>query len=439
MTDRTDVHSVPAGVMVLVVTRGISAIGGVMLAFALDVWVYRQTGSYATFAYLSMITALPTLLLAPIGGVLVDRCNKKAILLACELASIAAILLIALQHTRGTLDLVSIAVATFTLAAAGNVRWIAMGVAITMLVPPRSLDRVNAIEQAFEGIVMVSGPLLGSAALALFGLTTIIVADLLSSVIAVATLGCLERSRLAPPPRPAGPAPALWTEVTFGVRWIWVHPALRRLLLFVVAYNIAGSLFITASTPFILAFNPNGVLALSLALEGAGALAVGVLLARFFPLLAPEKRVVLAAGLFGLLMLIWGMSRSMLAICVLSFTAGILTTMLIASLQTTWQTRVPVDIQGKVFATRRMVAHSMTPLSILGSVPAATWLFAPLAAQFPFTAVLWGEGAGAPLGMMLSALGAALLAGAIAFHLRGALYTSDTPAAPIVNFNPGKS
>jgi len=421
-TGGTD-NTVPVGVTALIFTRGLSSIGSTMFSFGLDIWLYRTTGSYAVFAYFAILIALPNLLLAPIAGALVDRYNKKTILMACELASITAILLVAFTHAIGVLDLSTVALAIFVLSVAGSVRWIAMGVAISILVPPRALDRVNTLQQSFEGGVMLTGPLLGTALLTNFGLDTVIAVNLASSLLAAASLAFIaaERFQLAPDAQ-AMPGRHFWSEVTFGCRWIWGEPVLRRLLLFIVGYNFAAGLFTTTSTPYLLSFTSDKMLGASLACEGSGALLMGGVLARWGGLLSPERRVVLAAALFGLLMLAWGLARRDMPVLVLSMAAGILTTMLIASLQTTWQSRVPVAIQGKVFATRRMVSNALLPLSILISVPLSEHMFMPLLHAWPGADAVWGTGQAGALGMMLSIAGMALVVGCLFYHRRGGLY-----------------
>ncbi|MRV72399.1 MFS transporter [Duganella sp. FT92W] len=420
-TDEMD-DTVPGGVATLIVTRGLSSIGATMFSFGLDIWIYRKTGSYAVFAYFAVLIALPNLVLAPIAGALVDRYNKKTILMACELVSIVAILLVALQHGRGVLDLYTVAVAIFMLSVVGSVRWIAMGVAISLLVPPRARDRVNTLQQSFEGGVMLTGPLLGTAVLTYFGLDTVIAADLASSLLAAASLAFIAAERFHLKEAQAKPRRHFWSEVTFGCRWIWGEPVLRRLLLFIVGYNFAAGLFTTTSTPYLLSFTSDKMLGASLAFEGGGALLVGGLLARWGRLLSPERRVVLAAASFGLLMLAWGLARRDTLVLVLSMAAGVLTTMLIAALQTTWQNRVPVAIQGKVFATRRMVSNALLPLSILISVPVSERMFMPLLQSWPGADALWGSGQTGALGMMLSIVGVALFVGCYFYHRHGGLY-----------------
>jgi DHA3 family macrolide efflux protein-like MFS transporter len=416
-------RTVPVAVTILIVTRGLSSIGSAIFSFGLDIWLYRKTGSYAVFAYFAILIALPNLILAPIAGALVDRYNKKTILMACELVSIAAILLVALQHAVGVLDLSTVAVAVFVLSVASSVRWIAMGVAISLLVPQRALDRVNTLQQSFEGGVMLTGPLLGAALLTNFGLDTVIAVNLASSLLAATSLAFMaaERFHLKGDAWPM-PKRHLWSELTFGCRWIWGEPVLRRLLLFIAGYNFAAGLFTTTSTPYLLSFTSDKMLGASLAFEGGGALLMGGLLARWGGLLSPERRVVLAAALFGLLMLAWGVARWDMLILILSMAAGILTTMLIASLQTTWQNRVPVAIQGKVFATRRMVSNALLPLSIFISVFLSERMFMPLLHAWAGTDAIWGAGQTGALGMMLSIAGVALVVGCFFYHRRGGLY-----------------
>ena len=67
---------------------------------------------------------------------------------------------------------------------------------------------------------------------------------------------------------------------------------------------------------------------------------------------------------------------------------------------------MPVEMQGRVFSLRRMIAWSFNPVSILLSIPLAHYLFAPLVADVasPISRI-WGDGEAGVLGLMASACG----------------------------------
>ena len=71
----------------LLTGQGISLLGNSMLDLALSMYVLEVTGSAALFAAFLAAAMVPTILLAPLGGVLADRGNPKAMMVGLDLAS----------------------------------------------------------------------------------------------------------------------------------------------------------------------------------------------------------------------------------------------------------------------------------------------------------------------------------------------------------------
>ena len=107
-----------------------------------------------------------------------------------------------------------------------------------------------------------------------------------------------------------------------------------------------------------------------------------------------------------------------------------MTSIIMASSQTIWQSHVPVEIQGKVFAVRTVLSFGLAPLSILLSVPLAAMVFEPVLLRSDVTAAIWGSTKAAPLGFMVSSLGALVSLCAFGLLLRGGLRLDLLPAAP---------
>lgn len=433
----------PRRAISLVITRGISGLGTSMTVFGLDVWIFKATGSYEIFAYLALLATLPNLLLAPFAGMIVDRYNKKWLLLACELISMAAVFLALWHYSQGSLGVGEVAWTVLALSFAGTIRWIVMGVTISMLVPRPLLGRVNAIQQSLFGLTIVAGPILGAAALEFVGFAWLLIFDLVSCVVALMGLLVVESTRLRVDETKARLFSSFWHEVGFGFNWIRQHRALLHLMLFFMFFNLGVSVFSVAFTPYILSFASSQVLGASLGFQGAGAFLAGILLARLRGRIRPAASVLVGAGLFGCLMFAWGVSRMPALFFGLSCCAGALTTLIMSSSQTIWQNNVPTEIQGRVFSCRMVVSFSLGPLAILASIPAANHVFLPILSSVQWVDAIWGASQGGALGMMVSALGIAIVFGCAWLYRRGGLIVDvqadAVPAAQAVTIAPQAS
>ena len=422
----------PRQAWTLVASRGVSTLGSTLTSYGLDVWVYRETGSYQVFAMLAVLTALPSLLFAPFAGYLSDRLDKRRVLLACDLSSMLAVAVAFVAYRAGQLQVPVVAGVVLVLALATEMRWSSLGPLVSMLVSREHLGRMNGMQQAFRGATVMLGPVLGAVGLDLLGLPLLLGLDTVSYVVAIAGL-----IGVSVPPRAKSEATFVfrnfWDELTYGFRWVFERPPLRTLLLFFMTLNIGISIFTATFTPYVLSRASAPLLGLGLGLQGAGMFFTGMLLVRHRRkggTANHERRVVLGSLAFGVCMVAWGLSRHGAALCAVALALGAMTSLVMASSQTIWQSHVPVQIQGKVFAVRTVLSFGLAPLSILLSVPLAATVFRPLLLRSDLAVAIWGAGEAAALGLMVSSLGAAVAACAIGLLLRGGLRLEPAPAVP---------
>lgn len=64
--------------------RTLSVLGGNMLRFALSLYILEQTGSAAEYGTVLALGYVPTILLSPLGGVLADRADRRAMMAALD-------------------------------------------------------------------------------------------------------------------------------------------------------------------------------------------------------------------------------------------------------------------------------------------------------------------------------------------------------------------
>jgi MFS transporter, DHA3 family, macrolide efflux protein len=427
----TPSHStVPRVAWLLVATRGISSLGSTLTAFGLNVWIYRHTGSFPIFALLTTLAGLPEILFAPIAGIITDRFRKKILLLAADGLSAAMVTVTWIATRWGDLDVAVVAATMIVLGFATELRWSALGPTISELVPKDGLDRVNGLQQSFRGANVMLGPLLGAASLAALGLDGLLALDMVSYLIGI--IGVLGL-RSSPVPRNAS-APdstSFWQELTYGFRWVFARPGLRRLLLFFMLINVSLSIFVVTNTPYVLSFGTNSDLGWTLALEGAGAFLAGMYLVKRRVALNQSNAVMGAALVIALCMCAWGIFRDIRLLGAVVFVMGASITLIAACSQTIWQQNVPIATQGKVFAVRTVVAFGLTPLATLGSIPLASAVFGPAIAGFEPAQSVWGSGTSAALGGLVSACGLLMALCAGGLWLVGGLRVTENliPAA----------
>jgi hypothetical protein len=194
------------------------------------------------------------------------------------------------------------------------------------------------------------------------------------------------------------------SDYLFGFRWILQRRELARLLTFFAVINLGAAVFVTTYAPYVLSFATPGTLGACLALGGVGTVLGGAAFAATSGFKRHEFGVLLGALISGISMISFGICRSPGALYAVAFAYGAALPLTNASSQTIWQARTPIEIQGRVFSVRKMLAWALNPVSILLSIPMASALLAPLLGRGS-VALVWGTGQTGTLGLMASTCG----------------------------------
>lgn len=358
----------------------VSALGSYLTGFALAVWIYQQTGSATLFALITLVTTLPGVVLSPFAGALVDRWDRRRAMIVADSGAGTATLALALLIWRGHLELWHIYVLMSIISTFSTLSWPAFTAATTMLVPSRHLGRAGGMTQMGDAAAQILAPLLAGAMVVTIGRQGVVLIDFASYLVAVAALLVVRMPR--PPATPEGTSDrgSLWREARSGWSFIRQRPGLLALLVLFAVTNAGTGLVQVLLSPMILSFASPAVLGRVLTVAGCGMLAGGLAMSVWG---GPRRRV---AGILGILLLqglvlpFGGLRASALLIGAGAFIYMLTLPVLSGSSQALWQSKVPLDLQGRVFAVRRMVAWSILPLAYLVAGPLADHVFEPLLA-----------------------------------------------------------
>ena len=205
--------------------QALSSFGDSALYLVLAIWVKDLTGSNgAAGAVFFALGAMS--LLAPAGGVLVDRVrHRRRLLMAADAITAAVVCLLLFVHSRADLWLIYAVAAAYGLSC--TVVGPASSALLKDLLADSDLGSANAIRQtANQGLRLVS-PLAGAGLYAAFGGGWLAVFDavtFLASIAAVASVRLVES-----PPPPRAERPPLRAEVSAGFAHIRATPLLRRI------------------------------------------------------------------------------------------------------------------------------------------------------------------------------------------------------------------
>jgi len=384
----------------------VSLLGTSMTNFGLTIWAYELTGSATALALVGFFYITPLLILSPVAGALVDRSNRKMMMLLSDLASGLVTIAILILYQAGNLQIWHIYIGAAIMGTFQTFQWPAFSAAITVMLPKQQYARANGMVSLAESGSGIFAPLLAGALLGVIGLGGILTIDIITFVLAIGAL------LIVPIPTPPisemgrESRGSLWEESIFGFRYILKRPSLLGLqLVFMVGNFIFGIAFILLA-PLILSRTGNNELIYG-TVNSAGAFGglVGGLVMSAWG--GPKRLVngVLLGWVFsGVFLAMTGFGQSLVIWSVASFAGFFFGPIINSSNQSIWQAKVAPDVQGKVFSIRRMIAWLVNPLSMLVAGPLADNIMEPAmqpgGVLVPIFAPLVGVGPGAGISLI---------------------------------------
>jgi len=358
----------------------ISTVGSGLTSFALGVWVYQREQSVTLFALTLLAATLPNVLLSPIAGALADRWNRRTVMILSDAGAGLATLSIALLLFSGQLQTWHVYVAVAANAAFSSLQWPAYSAATTMLVPKEHLGRAGGMVQIGEAISQLISPVLAGALFVTIGLPAIILIDFATFAFAIFTLLIVR----IPQPEATAEGQAgkgsLLSEAAYGWKYITARRGLLGLLLYFAAVNFLDGMIGPVITPMVLDLAGPAVWGLIGTIIGVGMLAGTIVMSIWG---GPKRRiygVIVTGAIASAFIALLGVRASIPLITFAGFGAMFLVPIMNGSSQALWQSKVAADVQGRVFAVRRMIAWSTTPLAILLAGPLVDGVFDPLMA-----------------------------------------------------------
>lgn len=160
----------------------VSTIGDLMYSVAIGYWVYEQTGSSGLMGIMSAISMFVTMFLSPFSGSIVDKCNRKWVLVGMDLMQAAVMLAIGLLAYLGRLNIPGVLLAAF-LAALGSVFYSpAVSTLMIDIIPHDDMTRGQSVFSGFNALISMVGTAFSGVMVAFFGVPLIVVLNGLSNL-----------------------------------------------------------------------------------------------------------------------------------------------------------------------------------------------------------------------------------------------------------------
>lgn len=395
------------GFTVVWIGQIISLLGTSMTGFAMTIWAYEKTNSATALALVGFFFVAPMLIASPFAGALVDRSNRKMMMMVSDIASGIASFIILILYVTGHLQIWHLYITSAFQGVFQSFQWPAYSAAISTMIPKKHYGRANGMLSLADTASNIFAPILAGSLLGIIGVPGILLIDLGTFIFAIGALLVVH----IPQPRITEEGKQaqgnIFKEAVFGFRYILTRRSLLALQLVFLTGNFFIGIPLAVQAAMVLANTGNSEKALAYVNSAAavGGVIGGLVMSAWG---GPKRRVhgVLMGWFIASLLgsVLMGFGRTVPIWAVAGFMGFFFVPIINGSNQAIWQAKVPPDLQGKVFSIRRLIAWFVSPLAMLIAGPVADRLLEP-AMRNPqsvlATSLGWLVGTGPGRGMAL--------------------------------------
>lgn len=339
-----------------------------MTGFAITLWAWDLTGSATALVLVGFTSFIPRAVLSPIAGALVDRWNRKLIIMLSDFASALSTAFLLIMFLTESIQIWHLYAAALFSGVFGAFQYPAYSAVITTMVPKQHYTRANSMRSIIQSASGVGAPLLAGAFIGILGISGIMIIDLVTFFIAIGILVFI----FIPPPKvsEAGEASkgTVWKETVYGFKYVRERPSILGMFLLFTVTNIATGFGYPMQTPMILAKTGNdaAILGVVRSVGSAGFLAGGLLMTAW---VGPRRKmdgINVSFILWGLIgAFIFGSSWTLPWWLISAFFMAVFNPIINANFMAILQSKVAPDVQGRIFGVDMLVTTITFPFAQL--------------------------------------------------------------------------
>jgi DHA3 family macrolide efflux protein-like MFS transporter len=355
--------------------QAFSLLGSSLVQFALVWWLTQKTGSAMILTTATLVALLPSVILGPFVGALVDRWNRRRVMIVADGMVAMATAVLVVLFWLDVIQVWHIYVLLFVRSLTGTFHFPAMQASTSLMVPDAHLARISGLNQALRGILNIAAPPLGALLIGLLPMASVLAIDIVTAGIAILPLLFVAIPQPRQTDTQAVTPSSLLRDVAAGLKYVKAWPGLLGLIILAMLLNFviapAGTLM-----PLLVTRHLGGdayLLGFMESAFGVGVIVGGLILAVWGGfkrriITSMSGVVTLGAGVLFLSAAtresLWlGLAAQGLMGLAIPFANGPLMAIL--------QSKVAPEMQGRVFTLLESGATAMMPVAMIIAGPVA--------------------------------------------------------------------
>ena len=351
----------------------VSWTGSSMSFFAIGVWIFETTGKASALSTILFTVAIVGVVTGPFGGVLADRFQRKTLIITFDLIIALLMCVIGYLALNEALTLTSLIPFALAFGIFEIAHWTTWSAFLGDVVKKNEVTKVSALFESAEAISVLIGPIGGAFIYSFFGLTGVILVDVITCLFGIATITLFKSKKIETKSNLS--IKNIYFDLIEAYNWLKKQKGLLSLVLILSACNFLWGFTQVLIPPMILSFADATGLGIVESSVGLAFLFGSVISLRLADWLQGNLKVAIYCGLLGGLALIIGSVRpSIFLLCVNGVIAGISGTVQYTVSSGAWLAITTEDIRGRALALRGTIAQMLRPLGVVIAGPLGDYL-----------------------------------------------------------------
>jgi MFS transporter, DHA3 family, macrolide efflux protein len=356
-----------------------SLIGSEMTNFAITIWAWEVTQQATPLSLILFFTQTPKVIAALFAGVLVDRWHRQKLMIVGDLMAGFSTIAILLLFLSDRLEIWHLYFTGAINGLFGFLQSLTYSASLSLIVPKQHYARATALNSIQMSGSYILAPALAGSLYPAIGLVGILNIDLVTFIIAISSISVVQIPQLRQNQVSRQTIQTLGQDLTFGFRYLFKHPSLLAILVFLLVDNLIDNLNFAILPATILARSGNdsavwGQLLTTFGIGGLlGAATIGIWG-------GPKRRIhglLLGSTISKVGLIVLSVTQNLFVKIAAALTSGLSSPFPDSSDRAIWMSKVKPDIQGRVFAARDLITQIAAPLGAAIAGPLADNFFEP--------------------------------------------------------------
>ena len=351
----------------------VSWTGSAMSFFAIGVWIYETTGKASALSTILFIVAIVGVVTGPFGGVLADRFPRKKLIIIFDLIIAALMCVIGYFALTDILTLTLLIPFALAFGIFEIAHWTTWSAFLGDVVKKQEVTKVSALFESAEAISMLLGPIGGAFIYSFFGLTGVILVDVITCFFGIATIAFF-KSKKSDKKNKLN-FRNVYLDLVEAYNWLKKQKGLLSLVSILSICNGFHGFISVLLPPMVLSFTDATGLGFVESVAGMAFLVGSIISLRISDKIQGNMKVAIVMGLLcGLALIVGSLRPSIYLLSICFIFEGVSGTIQYTISSGAWLAITDEKIRGRALALRGTNAQMLRPLGIVIAGPLGDYL-----------------------------------------------------------------